>query len=87
MERCAGRNSSQDAFLPRKPPGAVKCVLIGHGIANAVVPLSLARSDFRLFYTAGLSVRMYTYAATHRIHPHMLRDINRWVMEAINDAE
>jgi phospholipase/carboxylesterase len=62
-------------------------VLIGHGIANAVVPLSLARSDFRLFYTAGLSVRMYTYAATHRIHPHMLRDINRWVMEAISDSE
>jgi phospholipase/carboxylesterase len=62
-------------------------VLIGHGIANAVVPLALARGDFRLFYAAGLSVRMHTYAATHRIHPHMLRDINRWVMGAINDAE
>jgi phospholipase/carboxylesterase len=62
-------------------------VLIGHGIANAIVPLSLARGDFRLFYAAGLAVRMYTYAATHRIHPHMLRDINRWVMGAINDAE
>jgi hypothetical protein len=30
---------------------------------------------------------MNTYAATHRIHPHMLRDINRWVMGAINDAD
>jgi phospholipase/carboxylesterase len=62
-------------------------VLIGHGIANAVVPLALARGDFRLFYAAGLAVRMHTYPATHRIHPHMLRDINRWVIGAINDAE
>jgi phospholipase/carboxylesterase len=58
-------------------------VLIGHGIANAIVPLSLARNDFRLLYTAGLAVRMHTYAANHRIHRHMLRDIDRWVMEAI----
>lgn len=62
-------------------------VLIGHGIANSVVPLSMARSDFRLFYTAGLDVRMHTYPATHRIHPHMLRDMNRWIMQAIHDEE
>jgi phospholipase/carboxylesterase len=62
-------------------------VLIGHGIANAVVPLTLARSDFRLFYAAGLSVRLLTYPATHRIHPHMLRDINRWIMQAIHQEE
>ena len=62
-------------------------VLIGHGIANAVVPLELARQDFRLLYTAGLSVRMHTYAANHRIHCDMLRDINRWVMQAISDDD
>jgi phospholipase/carboxylesterase len=59
-------------------------VYIGHGIANAVVPLSSARADFRLLYTAGLSVRMNTYPSTHRLHPDMLRDINRWVMEWCN---
>jgi phospholipase/carboxylesterase len=59
-------------------------ILIGHGIANAVVPLSHARRDFRLLYTAGLSVRMHTYPATHRLHPDMLRDVNRWVMEMCN---
>ena len=58
-------------------------VLIGHGIANAVAPLPLARADFRLFYAAGLAVRMHTYPSNHRIHPHMLRDIDRWVMDAI----
>jgi phospholipase/carboxylesterase len=60
-------------------------VLIGHGIANAIVPISLARNDFRLLYTAGLSVRMLTYASNHRIHRDMLRDINRWIMKQVND--
>ena len=36
-------------------------MLISHGLANAVVPLALAREDFRLLYTAGLDVRMQTY--------------------------
>ena len=60
-------------------------VLIGHGIANSVVPLSLARADFRLFYAAGLAVRMHTYPSNHRIHPHMLRDIDRWVQRSIDE--
>ena len=59
-------------------------VLIGHGIANAIVPLGHARADFRLLYTAGLAVRLHTYAATHRLHPDMLRDVNRWIMEECN---
>lgn len=62
-------------------------VLIGHGIANETVPLELARHDFRLLYTAGLAIRMHTYATNHRIHADMLRDINRWIMQAINDEE
>lgn len=59
-------------------------VLIGHGIANAIVPLSTARANYRLLYTAGVDVQMNTYAATHRLHADMLRDINRWVMETCN---
>jgi phospholipase/carboxylesterase len=59
-------------------------VLIGHGIANPIVPLAMAQSDFRLFYAAGLDVRMHTYPATHRLHPDMLRDVNRWIMEICN---
>jgi phospholipase/carboxylesterase len=59
-------------------------VLIGHGIANPHVPLSMAENDYRVFYAAGLDVRMHTYPATHRLHPDMLRDVNRWVMEVCN---
>jgi phospholipase/carboxylesterase len=59
-------------------------VFIGHGIANSIVPLSHARSDYRLLYTAGLPVRMQTYPTTHRLHLDMLRDVNRWIMGICN---
>jgi phospholipase/carboxylesterase len=58
-------------------------VFIGHGIANALVPLTMAEANGRLLYTAGLDVRMRTYAATHRLHPDMLRDVNRWIIDSI----
>jgi phospholipase/carboxylesterase len=90
-ERFAGIISLNGAMprhggpLLRLPEVRPLRVLIGHGLANAIVPLSLARQDYRLFYAAGLRVRMHTYAATHRIHPDMLRDIDRWVQEHIQE--
>jgi phospholipase/carboxylesterase len=60
-------------------------VLIGHGIANAIVPLSLARQDYRLFYAAGMPVRILTYPTTHRIHVDMLQDVDRWIQDHISD--
>jgi len=60
-------------------------VFIGHGIANSVVPLSLARQDFRLLYTAGMPVEMRTYPANHRLHADMLRDVNRWIIARCNE--
>jgi phospholipase/carboxylesterase len=59
-------------------------VLIGHGIANAVVPLSMAKRDHLVLYAAGLNVRLRTYPTTHRLHPQMLRDVDHWVMNHIN---
>jgi phospholipase/carboxylesterase len=75
----------RDRPLLRLPEVRKLRVMIGHGLANAVVPLSMARDDSRLLYTAGLDVRLHTYVATHRIHPDMLRDVDRWVMGYIND--
>jgi phospholipase/carboxylesterase len=92
-ERFAGVASLNGAMarhggpLLRLPEVRRLKVLIGHGIANSVVPLSLARQDCRLFYAAGLAVKLLTYPTTHRIHAHMLRDLNRWVMEHIADEE
>jgi phospholipase/carboxylesterase len=56
---------------------------IGHGYANSVLPLTLARHDYQALYAAGCDVRLQTYPTTHRLHPDMLRDINRWVMEQV----
>jgi phospholipase/carboxylesterase len=56
-------------------------VLIAHGIANAKLPLSMARDDYRLLYSAGASVEFKSYPATQKLHPEMLRDVNRWIVE------
>jgi phospholipase/carboxylesterase len=92
-ERFAGI-VSLNGCLPRKdrplfrlPEVRQLRVLIGHGIDNALVPIALARADFRLLYTAGLAVRFHTYGANHRIHGNMLRDIDRWIQQAITDEQ
>jgi phospholipase/carboxylesterase len=59
-------------------------VFIGHGSNNPVVPLSSARRAFRLLDAAGADVRLGLFPTTQRIHPDMLRDVNRWIMGAVN---
>lgn len=58
-------------------------MFMGHGIANATVPLTTAQRDYRLLYTAGLNAQLHTYATTHRLHPDMFRDLNRWTMQVV----
>jgi phospholipase/carboxylesterase len=58
-------------------------VLIGHGVANSIVPFSTAERDYRLLYAAGADVRLISYPTTHKIHPQMLRDVNRWIMGGV----
>lgn len=60
-------------------------VMIGHGAANEVVPLEVARRDYLALYGAGASVTLNTYPSAHTVHPHMLRDINRWVIDNVDD--
>ena len=59
-------------------------IFIGHGVANSVVPASLVREDRRLLYAAGLDVDVHTYPTNHRLHPDMLRDLNRWIIDRCN---
>lgn len=74
-----------DRPLLRLPEVRSLRAFIAHGIANSVVPLSLARADHRLLYSAGLPVEMHTYPTNHRLHPDMLRDLNRWVIARCNE--
>jgi phospholipase/carboxylesterase len=62
-------------------------ILIGHGIANPMIPLTSAKRDHKLLYVAGIKVHLRTYPTTHRIHPDMLKDIDRWIMGAVDSAE
>jgi phospholipase/carboxylesterase len=70
--------------LLRLPEARALRVFIAHGIANAVVPLTLARQDYRLLASAGLPVALHTYPTNHRLHPDMLRDLNRWIIARCN---
>jgi phospholipase/carboxylesterase len=79
-----GAMPRHDRPLLRLPEVRGLRVFIGHGIANAMVPLSFARSDFDLLYTAGLAVQLNTYPTNHRLHLDMLRDVNRWIMDRLN---
>jgi len=58
-------------------------VFIGHGIANPTVPLESARRDYRLLYGAGVDVQFQPYPVANQMHPHMFRDINRWIMNKV----
>ncbi len=71
--------------LLRLPMARRVSVLMGHGIANALIPLCTAKQDYRLLYTAGLDVHLKTYVTTHRLHADMMRDLNRWAMQIITD--
>jgi phospholipase/carboxylesterase len=75
-----GHMPRHDRPLLRLPEARSLRVFIGHGIANSVVPTSLVQADRRLLYAAGMDVEMKTYPTNHRLHSHMLRDVNRWII-------
>ncbi|MCY2940004.1 MAG: hypothetical protein NTV55_16855 [Planctomycetota bacterium] len=62
-------------------------VFIGHGMANSVVPLSLAKEDQRLLYSAGLDVSFTSYPTNNKLHEGMFGDVNRWVIDRIQKMD
>jgi phospholipase/carboxylesterase len=58
-------------------------IFIGHGTNNPVTPYSTARKTSRMLSSVGADVQLASYATTHRVHPDMLRDVNRWIMGAV----
>lgn len=59
-------------------------VFAAHGTVNPVVPFAEARKAVRRLTAAGAGVRLTGYPVTHRVHPDMLRDANRWIMDRVN---
>lgn len=56
-------------------------VFIGHGSFNERVSSIRATQAHQLLYSAGLAVRLRYYPSDHRLHPSMLRDVDRWLMQ------
>ena len=59
-------------------------VFVGHGASNPLVPVAAARRAARTLHAAGAEVRFAAYPTTHRVHDDMLRDVNRWLIEAVS---
>ena len=75
-----GHMPRENRPLLRLPEVRSMQVFIGHGIANSVVPASMVKADQRLLYAAGMDVEMHSYPTNHRLHPDMMRDVNRWII-------
>jgi phospholipase/carboxylesterase len=75
-----GHMPRDDRPLLRLPEVRSLNVFVGHGIANSVVPMIMAKDDARLLWSAGVDVEMHSYATNHRLHKDMLRDVNRWII-------
>lgn len=57
---------------------------IGHGSLNENISINDAKRDSRLLYSAGLDVSFQSYETNHKLHPHMMRDLNRWIMDNVS---
>ncbi|MCX7666895.1 MAG: hypothetical protein N2112_15285 [Gemmataceae bacterium] len=75
------------AQLESVPEIASLRVLLAHGAANEATPLEIARQDFLNLYAAGADVRLNTYPCDLALHPHMFRDINRWIIEYLEQDQ
>ncbi len=58
-------------------------IFLGHGRDNPRVSLAAAKQDHQLLYTAGMNVQFASYPTADRLHPDMLRDVNRWTMKLV----
>jgi phospholipase/carboxylesterase len=55
-------------------------VLAVHGAWNAKHPLEYARREVNALRAGGLRVAFQSYPCNHRLNPHMLRDVDCWLM-------
>lgn len=61
-------------------------VFFAHGVENRVIPYATAERDFKLLYAAGADVKLTGYPTTQKLHSHMLRDVNRWIMGGVTSG-
>lgn len=85
--RVAGIVALNGTLPADRVPANDLSVLIGHGTANPVVPVSAARRAAARLTASGAHVNLSRYTTAHRVHANMLRDANRWIMQQIADTK
>src|SRR5262249_29867745 len=55
-------------------------ILAVHGAWNAKHPLARARREVNALRAGGLRIAFQSYPCNHRLNSHMLRDVDRWLM-------
>ena len=88
---------AQRQAIPEHPQTACACLVAqirrrrAHSVAQLLgygFPIMPAQKDARRLAVAGATVRFLSYPTTHKLHPDMLRDVNRWIMSEITaDAD
>ena len=82
-----GDESAVDVAVDGNDNPYIAGTVLTLGKGKDIVVLDLAKQDYRLFYTAGLQVEFRSYTTTYRIHPEMLRDVDRWVQDHILEED
>ena len=82
-----------NGVMPRPTPGVplfrfpdVKQLrsFIGYGHDDPRLTMEEVRRDFRVLYSAGVDVRFHIYTSGEATANQMLRDVNRWIMDDLN---
>jgi phospholipase/carboxylesterase len=78
-----GRIPSGGAPLARLQAVRKLPLLMIAGQQSSLYPESQMCDDLRLLHTAGMSVNLRLYPCGDEIDPHMLADLDRWIMQQI----
>lgn len=59
-------------------------IFMGISRSSCAFPVEVACEQLRLMHTAGLYVAFKNYPTAEVLHPEMLRDVDRWIMQGID---
>lgn len=59
-------------------------VFLGQSLNNPAADPAAMAQDYKALYAAGADVRFFEYANATKLHAGMFRDVNRWVVGAVN---
>ncbi len=83
---CGGPFPSGNAPLAQLHAIRRLSVLVGCSRESERYPTQMVCDDLRLLHSAGMSIMLREYPGADDLAPHMLADMDRWLMEQINSS-